>query len=86
MKFPLFLPVEFAEMIRELVAVDSVEIQHLNSVEDDPQRRKPDITRAATFLNWRPTVSLKKGLQLTVEYFRKELQTQHFMENAPKKS
>lgn len=43
------------------------------AVEDDPQRRKPDITRAKTFLNWEPRVPLKDGLQKTIEYFRKEL-------------
>lgn len=26
------------------------------AVEDDPQRRKPDITRAMTYLNWKPKV------------------------------
>lgn len=43
------------------------------AVEDDPQRRKPDITRAKKFLNWEPRVPLKVGLQKTIEYFRKEL-------------
>jgi len=28
------------------------------AVEDDPQRRKPDITRAMTYLNWKPKVNL----------------------------
>lgn len=26
------------------------------AVEDDPQRRKPDIRRAMTYLNWKPKV------------------------------
>lgn len=29
-----------------------------SAVEDDPQRRKPDITRAKTYLNWKPKVHL----------------------------
>jgi UDP-glucuronate decarboxylase len=49
------------------------EIQHLNSIEDDPQRRKPDISRAKKVLNWEPRISLKNGLQMTINYFRKEL-------------
>lgn len=76
----LILILEFAEIIRELVGVESVEIQHSNSVEDDPQRRKPDITRAKKFLNWEPKVSLKRGLEKTIDYFRSELQNQRFLE------
>lgn len=60
--------------------MESVEIEHSNSVEDDPQRRKPDITRAKKFINWEPKISLKKGLELTIEYFRNELQAQRFLE------
>lgn len=44
------------------------------AVEDDPQRRKPDISRAKQFLNWEPKVSLREGLKKTVSYFAKELQ------------
>ena len=38
---------------------------------DDPARRKPDITLARTKLNWEPKVSLDEGLKLTIEYFNK---------------
>lgn len=38
--------------------------------EDDPQQRKPDISRAVSDLNWEPTVSLRKGLAETIPYFR----------------
>ncbi len=41
--------------------------------QDDPQRRKPDITRAKTFLDWSPTVPLQDGLKLTVDDFRSRL-------------
>jgi UDP-glucuronate decarboxylase len=37
--------------------------------QDDPQRRKPDITRAKTHLNWEPTVPLEAGLKLMIEDF-----------------
>jgi dTDP-glucose 4,6-dehydratase len=37
--------------------------------EDDPTRRKPDITRAKELLGWEPTVSLREGLKLSLEYF-----------------
>ncbi len=41
--------------------------------EDDPERRCPDITLAKRFLNWEPKVSLKEGLERTIEYFKEKL-------------
>ena len=67
----------FARLIRDMVGGDS-QIVHMPPVEDDPQRRRPDITRAKAELNWEPLVPLEKGLAKTVEYFRKELsRTKH---------
>jgi len=67
----------FARLIRDMVGGDS-EIVHLPAVEDDPQRRRPDISRAKAELKWEPLVPLEKGLSKTVEYFRKELgRTRH---------
>jgi len=64
----------FANKIRDLVGEDDKsEIIHLDPVEDDPRRRRPDISRARKELNWEPKVTLEKGLRTTVEYFRKEL-------------
>ena len=39
---------------------------------DDPKRRKPDITKARTLLNWEPKVDLKEGLKRTIEWFSKQ--------------
>ena len=39
--------------------------------EDNPKRRRPDITRARKLLGWEPKVDLRKGLELSLEYFRK---------------
>ena len=38
---------------------------------NDPIKRKPDITKAMDFLNWKPKVSRKKGLENTFNYFRR---------------
>lgn len=40
---------------------------------DDPNRRRPDITLAKTFLQWEPQVDLASGLASTIEYFKREL-------------
>ena len=42
----------------EMVGGDS-SIEHLPPVEDDPQRRRPDITLAKQVLNWEPSVPLQ---------------------------
>jgi len=39
--------------------------------EDDPTRRKPDITKARDLLGWSPKVSLQDGLRLSLGYFEK---------------
>ncbi|KAK5646223.1 hypothetical protein RI129_004687 [Pyrocoelia pectoralis] len=69
---------EFATIIKELVGGNSA-IKHVAEVEDDPQRRKPDIARAKKYLKWEPKVSLNVGLQKTVNYFKKELKLFRFV-------
>jgi len=39
--------------------------------ENDPTRRRPDITLAKEKLNWQPTIPVDQGLEKTIEYFRK---------------
>ncbi|XP_011306945.1 UDP-glucuronic acid decarboxylase 1 [Fopius arisanus] len=68
---------EFAIIIKNLVGGTS-KIIELAAVEDDPQRRRPNISRAKRFLNWEPKVSLTEGLTKTISYFEKELKkTKH---------
>lgn len=38
---------------------------------DDPEIRRPDISRAKQHLNWAPTVSLRDGLTRTIDYFKR---------------
>jgi dTDP-glucose 4,6-dehydratase len=37
--------------------------------QDDPARRRPDITKARTLLDWEPRVSLHEGLKKSLEFF-----------------
>jgi dTDP-glucose 4,6-dehydratase len=37
--------------------------------QDDPTRRRPDISKARALLNWEPTISLREGLQKSLAYF-----------------
>ena len=38
--------------------------------QDDPTRRRPDITKARTLLDWEPKVKLREGLERSLDYFR----------------
>ena len=40
---------------------------------DDPQQRRPDITKAKEKLNWEPKIDLETGLNITIEWIKKEL-------------
>lgn len=60
---------ELACAVQKLVN-PKAEIKFETLPQDDPRRRRPDITRAKTWLNWQPTVPLQEGLKLTVEDFR----------------
>lgn len=65
-----FTILELAEQIRELTGSPS-EIVFKSLPENDPCRRKPDITLAKERLNWEPKIPLREGLKHTIEYFSK---------------
>lgn len=51
----------------------SSSITHMPAMEDDPRKRRPDISLAKRVLGWQPQVRMKAGLLKTIEYFRQEL-------------
>jgi UDP-glucuronate decarboxylase len=63
-----------AQEIIELTNSKS-KIIYLELPENDPVKRKPDISRAKKLLNWRPEVDRMLGLQKTVSYFRELITT-----------
>ncbi len=60
------------ECAKEILAVtgSSSGIVHEPLPVDDPVRRKPDISKAKRLLDWTPQVDLRKGLELSLDYFR----------------
>jgi len=77
--FPVNLgnPVEFtilecAQTVLEVTGSKS-ELRFVDLPEDDPARRRPDITKARTLLGWEPRVQLKEGLEKSLGYFRSKL-------------
>ena len=45
------------------VTGSSSPIRHVESMTDDPRRRRPDISLAASVLRWQPRVPLEEGLR-----------------------
>ena len=74
-----FTMLELAEMIKEVVApqlppsVPAPTIVFKENTSDDPQKRKPDITKAKTLLKWEPKVALRDGLGRMIEDFKTRL-------------
>lgn len=60
---------ELAQTIQKMVNPDA-EVQYRPLPQDDPRRRKPDITKARKFLDWEPKVQLQDGLTKTIADFR----------------
>ena len=60
---------ELATLVTELTGSDS-KIVNRPLPEDDPSRRRPDISLARKHLGWSPDVPLREGLVRTIEWFR----------------
>ncbi len=60
--------IELASLIRNLTGTNS-EVRHTERPADDPDVRKPDITKAKQELDWQPNTTLRSGLEETAQYF-----------------
>lgn len=65
---------DFARTIKRLAKSKSEIVFSQKLPEDDPRRRKPDITKAVNNLKWKPKVNLEKGLLATINYFKEILE------------
>jgi dTDP-glucose 4,6-dehydratase len=63
---------ELAEKILKITGSGSG-IRFVERPPDDPDRRRPDITKAKEMLGWEPRIPLEEGLRRTVEWFRSKL-------------
>jgi len=59
---------QLAEMVIELTGSRS-KLVNRPLPQDDPRRRRPDITQARAVLGWEPTTPLREGLKRTIAYF-----------------
>jgi dTDP-glucose 4,6-dehydratase len=62
---------EIAEEVRAAIGSESP-ISHIEAMQDDPQRRCPDIHLAKEQLGWEPRVELDEGLRRTIAWFAQQ--------------
>jgi UDP-glucuronate decarboxylase len=63
---------ELAETIIKLTASKSMLVFE-PALPDDPDRRRPNISKAQSILGWEPKVSMEEGLQKTITYVKEKL-------------
>ncbi|XP_052188580.1 UDP-glucuronic acid decarboxylase 2-like [Diospyros lotus] len=67
-----FTMLELAQVVQETIDPNA-KIEFRPNTEDDPHKRKPDISKAKELLSWEPTISLRQGLPLMVSDFRQRI-------------
>jgi nucleoside-diphosphate-sugar epimerase len=60
---------ELADIVRRLCSSRS-ENKFVPLPENDPKKRKPDISKAKELLNWEPQIVLEQGLKKVITWFR----------------
>jgi len=76
---------QLAQTIQSMVN-PGAELAYKPLPQDDPKRRKPDITRAQTFLQWSPQVPLTEGLKRTINDFRERMSEDMVPQSMPASS
>ncbi|KAK9756937.1 hypothetical protein RND81_01G131200 [Saponaria officinalis] len=67
-----FTMLELAKVVQETIDPNA-KIEFRPNTEDDPHKRKPDITKAKDMLGWEPKIPLHKGLPMMVSDFRQRI-------------
>lgn len=67
---------EFAQTINTMTGNGGLKFEPERRGEGDPQRRRPDISRAKEVLGWEPNIDLVSGIRQTIPYFREKLALQ----------
>lgn len=68
-------PTEFtlSDAIKSFEGIIGYEIEKVyeDKTADDPQKRRPDITKAKALLGWEPVVSFEEGMKKTLSFYEK---------------
>lgn len=77
-----FTILEFANMVKEIVAkvqredgtpVKDISVVHNPMPTDDPQKRRPDTTRAKQVLDWQPRWTVAMGVEEMTRYYKAKI-------------
>ncbi|MFA5270963.1 MAG: UDP-glucuronic acid decarboxylase family protein [Candidatus Omnitrophota bacterium] len=74
-----FKIIELAKLVLNLTS-SKAKIKYEALPQDDPAKRKPDISKAKKILKWQPKISLEEGLTKAIEYFRGKVNVIHNIE------
>jgi dTDP-glucose 4,6-dehydratase len=65
---------KFAEITNRVIGNNAgIVFKESMRMKDDPQKRRPDITRAQQILNWNPQTPLEEGIRVTAPYFKEKM-------------
>jgi dTDP-glucose 4,6-dehydratase/UDP-glucuronate decarboxylase len=62
---------DYAKLVKKLTNSNSEIIFSEELPQDDPLKRRPDISKAKRLLGWEPKVGIEEGLEKTIQYFKK---------------
>ena len=61
---------ELAQITLDIIKESKSKIIYQDLPQDDPCKRKPDISLAKSKLGWEPVIQLEEGLKRTIQYFK----------------
>jgi len=65
---------ELADLVNDITGNHAgCQMKSMPRLGNDPQRRKPDISRARNILGWEPKINIREGLLKTIPYFKQKL-------------
>jgi dTDP-glucose 4,6-dehydratase len=70
-----FTMLECAQVVLEVTGSSS-KMVFVSLPQDDPKQRCPDISKAKALLGWEPTIDLRTGLLMSLDYFRESIATE----------
>ena len=60
---------EAIKILEKMTGV-TLQVEHQAALGDDPKRRKPDISKAKSLLNWEPLISFDEGIKLMYNSYK----------------
>ena len=65
-----FKIIQLANIIKNIIN-PNLDLIYKPLPEDDPSKRRPDISKARKYLQWQPKINFDKGIHLTIDWFKR---------------